>query len=153
MSKKIKKPGSLFMFFLLLIIVVFIWFMVICQDFYDYEMDAIEGAAAVVPLDKAGQLVRATPTKTNYDTELKYRTFFVTAPGATKVELLADFNRWGKDPIELKPYRKGYFETSIALMTGEYHYVFSIDGEDKLDPTNLDRKVINGREVCVKTVR
>ena len=69
------------------------------------------------------------------------------------MELLADFNRWGKDPIELKAYRKGYFETSVALTGGEYKYVFSVDGKDVLDPTNLDRRTVNGRDICIKTVR
>ena len=70
------------------------------------------------------------------------------------MELLADFNRWGKDPIVLKPYRKGYFETSIALTGGEYKYVFSVDGKDVLDPMNKDRQTLaDGREICIKTVR
>ena len=86
--------------------------------------------------------------------QVKYRKFYLTAPGAKKVELLADFNRWGKDPIVLKPYRKGYFETSVALTGGEYKYVFSVDGKDTLDPMNKDRQILaDGREICIKTVR
>ncbi|MCQ2411054.1 MAG: glycogen-binding domain-containing protein, partial [Elusimicrobiaceae bacterium] len=74
-------------------------------------------------------------------------------PGATRVELQADFNRWGQDPIVLKPYRKGYFDTSVALTAGEYKYVFVVDGKDVLDPLNKDRQILSGREVCIKTVK
>ena len=69
------------------------------------------------------------------------------------MELQADFNRWGQDPILLKPYKRGYFETSVALTGGEYKYVFNVDGKDMLDPMNKDRVEVNGREVCIKTVR
>ena len=69
------------------------------------------------------------------------------------MQLQADFNGWGRTPIELKPYARGYFETSLALAAGEYKYVFVVDGKDFLDPMNLDRTVENGREVCIKTVK
>ena len=76
------------------------------------------------------------PAEHKYDTEVKYRKFYLTAPGAKKVELLADFNRWGKDPIVLKAYRKGYFETSVALTGGEYEYVFSLSTSEKENSTS-----------------
>ena len=69
------------------------------------------------------------------------------------MELLADFNGWGKTPIELKAYKKGYFETSLALSAGEYKYVFLVDGKEVPDPTNTDRVEENGHTVCIKTVR
>ena len=150
---KIKKPGALFVLFLLLIILTLTWFFVASEDYYDYAADTIESAASVAPLHKESLLERATPKRQAYDTEVKYRKFYLTAPGAKKVELLADFNRWGKDPIVLKPYRKGYFETSVALTGGEYKYVFSVDGKDVLDPVNMDREQLGGREICIKTVK
>ncbi len=150
---KIKKPGALFVLFVLLIAMVLTWFFVASEDYYDYAADTIESSASVAPLNKESLLARMQPVRHTYDTEVKYRKFYITAPGAKKVELLADFNRWGKDPIELKAYRKGYFETSVALTGGEYKYVFSVDGKDVLDPTNLDRREIGGREICIKTVK
>jgi len=99
-------------------------------------------------------LTRMTPQEIPSDTEIKYRKFFITAPGAKQVELRADFNRWGKDPIVLTPYKKGYFETSVALAGGEYKYVFVVDGEEIPDPSNQDRQTLkDGREICIKTVR
>ncbi len=150
---KIKRPGALFVLFILLIVIVLTWFFMASEDYYDYTADTIESSASVAPLNKESLIARMQPVRHSYDTEVKYRKFYITAPGAQKVELLADFNRWGKDPIVLKPYRKGYFETSVALTGGEYKYVFSVDGKDVLDPTNLDRREVNGREICIKTVK
>ena len=150
---KIKKPGVLFVLFLVLIAIVLTWFFVVSEDYYDYTSDTIEASASVAPLNKEGFLARLAQPQEKYDTEVKYRKFYITVPKAKKVEILADFNRWGKDPIVLTPYRTGYFETSVALTGGEYKYVFSVDGKDVLDPMNQDRRDINGRTVCIKTVR
>lgn len=150
---KIKRPGALFVLFVLLIALVLTWFFVASEDYYDYAADTIESSASVAPLNKESLIARLQPVRHSYDTEVKYRKFYITVPGAKKVELLADFNRWGKDPIELKAYRKGYFETSVALTGGEYKYVFSVDGKEVLDPTNLDRRELDGREICIKTVK
>lgn len=151
---KIKRPGPLFVLFLLLIAFTLTWFFVVSEDYYAFSAGSIESASGVAPLNKESFLSRKKAPTVSYDTEVKYRKFYLTAPGAKKVELLADFNRWGKDPILLKPYRKGYFETSIALTGGEYKYVFSVDGKDVLDPMNKDRQTLaDGREICIKTVR
>ena len=148
---KIKRPGALFAFFLFLIALCLIGFFVAASDYYDYTSDAIENTASISALNKESLLTKKPVV--SYDTEIKYRKFFITVPGAKRVELLADFNRWGKDPVVVNPYRKGYFETSVALTAGEYKYVFSVDGKDVLDPLNKDRQIVNGREICIKTVK
>ena len=135
-----KKPGALFAVFLLLLCAGLTWFFAAGEEYYDYASGAIEGSAQAAPKEK-------------FDTEIKFRNFFLTAPGAKKVELLADFNGWGKTPIELKPYARGYFEISLALSAGEYKYVFLVDGKEVPDPTNTDRVEENGRTVCIKTVK
>ncbi|MBR4355809.1 MAG: hypothetical protein IKP96_04505 [Elusimicrobiaceae bacterium] len=150
---KIKRPGAFFAFFLLLIAVVLLCFFVSASDYYDYMSGVIENTSSIAPLSKESLHARLKKPLPVYDTEVKYRKFYLTAPGAQKVELVADFNRWGKDPIVLKAYRKGYFDTSVALTAGEYKYVFVVDGQDVLDPMNKDRRVIDGREVCIKTVK
>lgn len=150
---KIKRPGTLFVLFILLFAAGFICFLTQAQDYYNYSANSVETARATAPLNKESELAAVTPSKYTYDTEVKYRKFFITVANAKKVELAADFNRWGKDPIELKGYRKGYFETSVALTGGEYKYVFVVDGKDVLDPSNQDRTTVDGREVCIKTVR
>lgn len=149
----VKKPGALFVLFLLLICATLTWFFASAEDYYDYASGSIEGSAQAATLDKDDLAALAKPKKEKFDTEIKFRNFFLTAPGAKKVELCADFNGWGETPIELKPYSRGYFETSLALAAGEYKYVFRVDGQDVLDPTNMDRVEENGRTVCIKTVR
>ncbi len=150
---KIKRPGVFFALFLFLLILSLVWFLVTSSDYYDYAANAIENTASIAPLNKESLLSRQRVSRPAYDTEVKYRKFYLTVPGAQKVELAADFNRWGKDPIELKAYRKGYFETSVALTAGEYKYVFVVDGDEVLDPMNEDRQTVDGRRVCIKTVK
>lgn len=150
---KIKRPGVFFALFLFLMVIMLTWFFAASSDYYDYTSGAIENTASIAPLNKESVLARQSLPPQPYDTEVKYRKFYLTVPGAQKVELAADFNRWGKDPIELKAYRKGYFETSVALTAGEYGYVFVVDGDDVLDPMNEDRRVVGGRKVCIKTVK
>ena len=88
-----------------------------------------------------------------FDTEIKFRKFFLTVPGAKQVELAADFNNWGEVPVILTPYAKGYFEISVALAAGEYKYIFLVDGKEVLDPVNKDIAEFNGRQINIKTVR
>ena len=151
--KNLKKPGVLFGLFLLLICAALTWFMTASEDYYDYVSSSVENVAKAPVLKKEQAQQLATPTPDQLDTEIKFRNFFLTFPGAEKVELQADFNRWGKIPLELKAYAKGYFETSVALAAGEYKYIFVVDGKDVLDPNNSDRTEYNGRTVCIKTVK
>ena len=114
----IKRPGVLFVVFILLLAGAMTYFFVLSDDYLDYTSQTIESAASVAPLNKESLQERRAPKTTAFDTEVKYRKFFITAPNAKKVEIAADFNRWGKDPIVLKGYRKGYFDTSVALTAG-----------------------------------
>ena len=148
-----KKPGALFSFLLLVFCAAVLLFLTVGQDYYQYTAGAIDNAASSAALDKEDVLKINTPTTEKLNTEIKFRNFFLTAPGAKKVELQADFNGWGQVPLPLKPYARGYFETSVALAAGEYKYVFVVDGQDVLDPTNLDRVEEKGRMVCIKTVK
>ncbi len=151
---KTKREGGLFALFLLLLVGTLICFFTVAEEYYDYVTDTITGATAVAPLNKEDMYQRVAVRSLPYDTDIKYRKFFITAPGAQRVELVADFNRWGKDPILLTPYKKGYFETSVALVSGEYKYMFLVDKKETLDPSNQDRQTLpDGRTVCIKTVR
>ena len=149
----VKKPGALFAFFLLLICGALTWFLIVGEDYYDYVSSSVENTASARVLTKEDIAKLASPSQEKLNTDIKFRNFFLTFPGAEKVELQADFNNWGKIPLELKAFARGYFEISIALAAGEYKYVFVVDGKDVLDPNNLDRIEENGRTVCIKTVK
>ena len=152
--KTTKQAGGLFAVFLLLLVGALLWFFNVADEYYTFMSGSVEGAVHTAPLHKEEMLARLTPAPVSYDNEVKYRKFFITVPQATHVELVGDFNRWGKDPIVLTPYKKGYFETSVSLASGEYRYAFLVDGKETPDPSNQDRQILpDGREVCVKTVR
>lgn len=148
-----KKPGQLFVLFLLLLSAALTTLFIVGEDFYAYTSGAIESAAQSATLDKDDLKTLATPSRETFNTDIRFRNFFITDTRAKHVELLADFNDWGKNPIVLKPYSRGYFEVSLALPAGEYKYVFHIDGKDVLDPNNQDRTQFNGRTVCIKTIK
>ena len=62
--------------------------------------------------------------------------FKIKAPGASKVELVGDFNSW-QDPIELNDDDEdGIWITIAKLDPGTYQYKFIVDGEWKPDPSN-----------------
>ncbi len=148
-----KKTGPLFVLFLLLLSAALTAFFVLSEDYYDYSSASIEAAAQSATLDKDDLKKLASPQREELNTDIKFRNFFITDTRAKHVELQADFNNWGQNPIILKPYSRGYFEISLALPAGEYKYVFHIDGKDVLDPNNLDRTEFNGRTVCIKTIK
>ena len=148
-----KKTGGLFFVFLLLLCGAVILFLIAGEDYYTYLFYSVESAAAAPVISKKEAEQLDAPLQERLNTEVRFRNFFITFPGAKKVELQADFNSWGKIPLELKPYSKGYFEISVALPAGDYKYVFVVDGKDVLDPNNLDRTEHNGRKVCIKTVK
>lgn len=153
MSKKAKQTGVLFGLFLGIFIVGLFVFFQVAEDFYTATVATAEGIFTDEIMHKKEAVPLPTLQPEKFNVDVKYRTFFLTVPSADKVELAADFNRFGKDPIVLKPYKKGYFETSVALAGGEYKYYFLVDGQKVLDPTNMDRQLFNGEEVCIKTVR
>ena len=148
-----KRPGALFGVFLILFIVALLGLLSAGEDFFTFTSDTIRTAAQAEPIKKEEALKRSRPADMQLENEIKYRKFFITAPKAQKVELIADINGWGKYPVELKGNDKGYFETTLVLPAGEYKYLFLVDGKEVLDPLNTDRRKVDGREVCIKTVK
>ncbi len=61
--------------------------------------------------------------------------FTLTAPGAERVFLVGDFNRW--NPTVDRMYKDGdSFEYSLFMVEGVYRYKFVVDGEWIVDPDN-----------------
>lgn len=79
--------------------------------------------------------------------------FDLYAPGAKKVTLVGNFNRWDVNSLPMKRDRKGTWKASISLEPGRYEYRFWIDGVWYDDP-NAQERVDNpfGSQNCVKIV-
>lgn len=56
--------------------------------------------------------------------------FQISAPGAQRVDLLGDFNRWTPGAIRLRgPNASGLWTADVELPEGRYEYQFLVDGK------------------------
>lgn len=81
--------------------------------------------------------------------------FEIHAPGATRVELMGDFNHWTPGTIQLSgPDGSGHWTADIELAEGRYEYQFLVNGSTWLtDPKALARRPDQyGRENAVVDV-
>ena len=85
--------------------------------------------------------------------ELRFIKFSVKFPGAKKVKVAADFNKWDPDALELVKKGKNIWETIVPLPPGIYRYLYNIDGQSILDPMNPDTDMDSGRKVSIITVK
>lgn len=73
--------------------------------------------------------------------------FFCVAPGASRVEVVGDFNEWRPEanPMERQP--DGSWKVVLQLSHGHHHYHFLVDGKPMLDPraTGIARNEKNER--------
>lgn len=60
--------------------------------------------------------------------------FFCHAPGATRVSLIGDFNRWQSNANPMSQMPDASWMASLELPHGHHHYLFLVDGEPVLDP-------------------
>lgn len=51
------------------------------------------------------------------------------APGARRVSLAGDFNRWSAEKGLMKQENNGIWTLEVPLQPGTYHYMFVVDGE------------------------
>lgn len=61
--------------------------------------------------------------------------FVCTAPGASSVSVIGDFNAWTAEVNVMTQRPDGNWSASIPLHHGHHRYVFLVDGEWRLDPT------------------
>ena len=70
--------------------------------------------------------------------------FICLAPGAKKVSVIGDFNRWHPEATPMKRQPDGAWLIQAQLNHGHHHYQFLVDGKPMLDPraqgTVLNRK-------------
>jgi 1,4-alpha-glucan branching enzyme len=76
------------------------------------------------------------------------------APGAQKVSLAGNFNRWDVNSLPMKKDAKGTWKATVNLEPGRHEYRFYVDGAWRDDPDSQER-VGNpfGGQNCVKIVR
>jgi len=67
------------------------------------------------------------------------RTFTLTAPQATCVQLVGDFTRWTEHPIDLHKNTNGTWEATVSLRKGLHLYRFLVDGHWRDDPQSVLR--------------
>jgi 1,4-alpha-glucan branching enzyme len=60
--------------------------------------------------------------------------FVCLAPGAKHVSLIGDFNDWHPNAHPMKRQPDGAWTTQIQLSHGHHHYLFCVDGKERLDP-------------------
>jgi 1,4-alpha-glucan branching enzyme len=74
--------------------------------------------------------------------------FFCRAPGATRVSLIGDFNRWQSNANPMCQMPDGSWMASLELPHGYHQYLFLVDGKPTLDP-NAAGKTRNDRNEAV----
>ncbi len=111
---------------------------------------------AVLKLDKTGAVPKAHNDRhATYEEphcELRFVKFSIKAPKASSVKIAADFNKWTPDELPLVKTGKTW-KTVLTLPSGEYKYLYKIDGEFALDPLNQKTSTYNGRKVSLLTVK
>jgi 1,4-alpha-glucan branching enzyme len=65
---------------------------------------------------------------------VRARNFVCNAPGAKRVSLVGDFNRWNPAANPMQQSTDGAWTLRIELRHGHHRYAYHVDGELVLDP-------------------
>ena len=60
--------------------------------------------------------------------------FACHAPEAKHVSLIGDFNEWHPNAHPMKRQPDGAWAVQMQLCHGHHHYLFYVDGKERLDP-------------------
>lgn len=85
--------------------------------------------------------------------KLEFVDFRLRAPKAKEVYLIGDFNGWKAGTLALARQPHGNWELVLPLPRGRYHYLYMVDGDAELDPSNRETGEAEGRRTSVKVVR
>ena len=79
--------------------------------------------------------------------------FEYSAPEASEVSLVGNFNQWNSQANPMKKDKKGIWKATLSLEPGRYEYRLIADGNWENDPS-CSRHVANefGGENCVRIV-
>jgi len=75
------------------------------------------------------------------------------APKAKGVELVGDFNAWKPGLLKMSRDGGGVWSISIPVREGRHKYLFSSDGEPKVDEKDETTDGPQGRRVSVRLVK
>ncbi len=67
--------------------------------------------------------------------------FFCSAPAATSVYLVGDFNNWSPTANPMSRRVEGWWYLQVALTHGHHRYRFLVDGRPRLDPRSAGTAV------------
>ncbi len=85
--------------------------------------------------------------------KIKFVTFRLHAPKAKSVAVIGEFNAWKGGTFILNLKAHGWWEASLALPAGRYHYLFLVDGKPMMDPNNVRSEETDGRRTSLKIVK
>ncbi|HVA65755.1 MAG TPA: hypothetical protein VNK24_02370 [Elusimicrobiota bacterium] len=85
--------------------------------------------------------------------QIKFATFRLRAPKAKSVSVIGEFNAWKAGTFVLNRKSRGWWQASLALPAGRYHYLFLVDGKPMLDPNNRKSEETDGRWTSLKIVK
>ncbi len=82
--------------------------------------------------------------KTKPEANVTFQLPAVAAEGASKVNLVGEFNNWDESALEMKKLKSGDFKATIKLESGkEYQFRYLIDGESWENDWEADAYVPN----------
>ena len=99
-----------------------------------------------------GDSVAGTIAGTIADT-LRVVRFILSAPTATRVSLVGDFNRWDRRAMPLRSDERGGWWASVPLADGWHRYAFVVDDTQWVaDPSAAPGAAQNGRSTSLVRV-
>jgi hypothetical protein len=104
--------------------------------------------SAVPPSDSQQPLSVEGPTALPVaSTAMRPIVFDFSAPNASSVQLLGDFNQWSRDANVMKRSADGHWRTTTMLPPGRYVYAYLVDG--RVFRTDPRRDAIEDRDFGV----
>ncbi len=73
----------------------------------------------------------------------------LTAPHATSVRVVGDFNQWEKPGVKMVADKSGRWIAEITVDPGTYRYLFLVDGDSMVDPRGITITDPFGEKVSV----
>jgi 1,4-alpha-glucan branching enzyme len=77
--------------------------------------------------------------------------FYCRAPGAQRVHLVGDFNRWNPSSLPMHRQVDGVWFLQVTVTHGYHQYRFLVDGKPTLDP-GATGKALNEQQEEVSLV-